>query len=139
MKFSKLNQPNKIANVIVSKYKIDWNRKVSAPQLKVKKFLQPFWESCEVLEEFLIPGSKLRIDIVNLTLRVCVEISPSSSHKFNPFFHKSEVTGFLSSLKRDDAKRVWCEQNNYILLELGDEELKSLTKKMFLEKFSFEF
>lgn len=133
MKFTKLNNPNVQSNVILTKYLVDWDRKVSGPQLKVKQFLRPYWESCQVLEELLIPGSRLRADLINLTTKVFVEVSPNSTHKkFNPFMHGSRMK-FLGTIKRDEQKRVWAEQNGFFYVELTDIHLKNLSKETFLE------
>ncbi len=134
MKLFKLNS-NKLVNVPITKYLIDWDKKkVSKPQFAVKSFLKKYWECEYVLEEFLIPGSRLRIDFLNTTSKVSIEVSPKSSHSFNPFFHGSRNTGFLESVKRDESKSLWAEQNGFLHIELGDEELKNLTKEMFKEK-----
>ena len=133
MKFSKLNSPNSFANVVISKYFIDWNRKVSAPQLKVKNFLKEYWESSIVLEEFLIPGSKKRIDLINISAKVVVEVSPNSTHlKFNSFMHGSRP-GFLKTIKSDLVKKDWAEANNFLYIELNDSHLKNLSKETFKE------
>lgn len=138
MKFKKLSSGKEV-NVNTSKYFIEWNKKVSSPQKMVKDALYPFWQSHSVLEEFLIPGSLLRIDILNTTLRLAIEVSPSSTHtKKNKFFHKSDEA-FLSMIDNDAKKRVWIKDNNFILIELMDEELKEIKegkiKKLFLDKY----
>jgi len=87
---------------------IDWDpkREVSGPQGEVKRFLRPYWERDIVLEELPIPGSRLRLDLVNVNQGIVVEVSPFSSHSFNPFFHKS-LAGFQNALKRDIKKEDW--------------------------------
>ena len=131
MKFSKLNHPNTQVNVNLIKYAINWTEGGSKPHLKVKQFLEPYWRFSQVLEEFLIPGSKLRIDILNVSQKIAIEISPSSSHSFNPFFHKSRAGGFLASLKRDQGKEEWILENGFQYICLGDEDLKDLTISRF--------
>lgn len=133
MKFKKIKGEKEV-NVNTSKFLIDWNHKVSLPQQKVKDFLYEFWKYDNVLEEFVIPGSKLRIDLLNLTQNVAVEISPESSHNYNSFFHKTRVGGFLASVKRDFEKQEWIEKNGFIYIELKSVDLKNLTKEMFKEK-----
>lgn len=138
MKFKKLNSSFEV-NVNTAKYSIDWSAAVSRPQKKVKDFLHSFWRYDNVLEEFVIPGSKLRIDLLNLTKiedynGVAVEISPQSSHSFNSFFHKDRVGGFLASVKRDLGKMEWIQANGFLYISLDDADLKNLTVEMFLEK-----
>lgn len=134
MKFTKLNNPNLTTSVVTTKYLVDWERKVSKPQLLVKQFLKPYWENCCVLEEMLIPGSKLRADLINLTSMVFLEVSPDSTHlKFNPFMHRSRA-GYLGTVKRDNAKKQWAKENNFLYIELNDVDLKNLSKEMFAAK-----
>jgi hypothetical protein len=133
VKFSKLNNPEKIVNISISKYLVDWDRKVSKPQLATKSFLRQYWETSTILEEFVIPGSKLRADLINLTSKIFLEVSPNSTHKkFNPFMHGSRI-GFLGTIKRDEQKRVWAEQNGFQYVELTDLHLNNLTKETFAE------
>lgn len=134
MKFSKLNNPTVFKNVSITKYLIDWTRKVSGPQLKTKNFLLPFWENSCVLEEFLIPGSKLRIDLMNITSKVIIEVSPDEVHtKFNSFMHRSRP-GFLGVIKRDRSKQEWAEQNGFQYICLNSADIKNLTVEMFKQK-----
>lgn len=133
MKFKKLNSQYEV-NVNTAKYKLDWEGKfVSKPQTQVKDFLFPFWRHDTVLGEFVIPGSRLRIDFLNLTAKVVIEVSPESSHSFNPFFHKSRAGGFLASVKRDGDKEVWARQNGFQFIIVGQKELDNLTKETFAE------
>ena len=115
-------------------YLIDWSRKVSGPQQKAKDFLFPFFKNDQVLEEFLIPGSLLRLDIFNVSKKLVIEISPQQHFKFNSFLHKTPLN-FLAQIKRDEEKRKWIEKNDLVLVELRDEDLKDLTKQRFKDKF----
>lgn len=114
-------------NINATKYCVDWDKKVSKPQKAVKDILRPFWAGHLVLEEFRIPSSKLRVDLLNLSLGIVVEISPSSSHKYNPFFHKNRFN-FLASKKREFHKVSWSELNGFVYIEVGDVELNSPEK-----------
>lgn len=137
MKFTKL-KGEKLANVNVFSYKLDFdNIKGSKPEILVKTFLKSLWSNDLVLEEFRIPGSKLRIDIVNINKKIAVEVSPSGTHSFNKFFHKN-VIGFCQRLDKEIQKSEWCIKNGFVCVELGDEELKDLTKKMFKEKYNVD-
>lgn len=134
MKFTKLNS-DKIVNVNIFEYKLDFDNIIgSRPEIKVKTFLKPYWSGDLVLQEFIIPGSRLRIDIVNINKMIVVEVSPASTHSFNKFFHKN-VAVFAGRLKKEIFKQEWCINNGFNYVELGDEELANLTKKMFKEKF----
>ena len=112
----------KDANVNIAAYTIDWDKKVSKPQKIVKDIIRPIWAGDLVCEEFRIPSSKLRIDLINFTLGVVVEVSPKSSHSFSVFFHKNR-SNFLSSRKRDIKKEEWSLSNGFIYIELIDKDL----------------
>jgi hypothetical protein len=123
MKLSKLN--GGIVNII-PKSKIDWEKKVSIPQLVVKQFLFPFWKDDIVAEEFVIPGSKLRIDLLNFTKKVAIEVNPDSYHvQYNNWLHKSRVA-FSQKVRNDENKRIWCEKNGIELIELYDTEIEDI-------------
>lgn len=105
-----------------AKYKIDWDGpSLSKLQKQVKDFLRNVGGSWT--EEFLIPGSKLRVDFLNTELGVAVEMQSSIHYKFNKFMHKAETTGYLAQIKRDLAKKVWFERNNITLIEIEEQDL----------------
>lgn len=136
MKFKKLNS-HREADVNISQYKIDWDRKVSGPQFAVKEFLYPYWKRKIILEEFRIPGSLLRLDLVNITDRVIVEVSPNSTHnEYNPFFHGKNPQNFANAIQRDLAKHKWAEQNDFVLVEIFDEDIGDLSSAWFKEKYN---
>lgn len=123
-------------NLKVADYLIDWHpkREVSAPQAEVKRFLYPFWRTAVVTEETRIPGTRMRIDLINWTKRVVIEVSPQSSHSYNSFFHKSRV-GFSAAVKRDLDKGRWCEANGFTLCELSEEDIAQLSPAFFLKHY----
>lgn len=124
MLLTKLKSHNKVN--VVPRNNIDWNKKVSLPQLIVKEFLYPFWKRDIVEEEFVIPGSKLRIDLLNFSKKIAIEVSPNSYHsKYNNWLHKSRI-GFADKVQKDEQKRLWCEENGIRLIELTDEEIDNL-------------
>lgn len=132
MKF--LTITGKEKNVNISEYLIDWDRKVSGPQKKVKDFLKPFWKNCVVLEEFLIPGCLLRADIVNISKNILLEVSPAQHHEFNKHFHKNKV-GYLNSIKRDFEKEQWAIKNKFTFIEILEEDLDKLSRELFKKEF----
>lgn len=125
---------DRLVNFKIEEYRVDWNRKVSAPQLKVKKFLYPFWRYHVVTEEARIPGSLLRIDLMNWSTLVCVEISPSGSHSYNKFFHKSKAN-YGAAVKRELGKADWLERNGFTLCEIFDEDMEKLSPEWFEETY----
>lgn len=135
MKLTKLYS-DQVVNISLQSYKIDWSRKVSAPQFKTKQFLESFWKWDVVYEEVMIPGSKKRIDLWNESKKLIIEVSPKKVHtEYNEFFHKSR-SGFLKKLQTDNDKKAWGIKNGYDYVELDDKDIKNLSKQLFLEKFN---
>lgn len=125
-------------SVNTSKYSINWDRKVSKPQKKFKDFVYPYWKNHIILEEFLIPGSRFRIDIINLTKKIVVEISPRALHvDFNAWMHGGRG-GYLKKLKSDASKMEWTEKNGFKFLEIYDEDLNNLSLGYIKEKFDID-
>ena len=121
-------------------YRIDWNsNKVSAPQFKVKRFLFPYWKQHLVLEELaihVIPGSRdYRFDLVNMTRKIIVEVSPAQHLEYNKFFHKGSKINFANALKRDMDKQRWAEINGFTFVEICDCDMDGLSKEWFLEEY----
>ena len=120
----------------VSKYLIDWDKKSrSKIQFKVKKFLEPFWKGHIVYEEFPVYGSRMTVDILNATKKLAVEVQGKQHGEFNKFFHSNSRLKYLEGIKRDIKKAEWLENNGFILLEIEEDEVDSLSLEFFLEKF----
>lgn len=117
----------------IADYQIDWRREVSRPQARVKQFLYPFWKNQIILEEIRIPASRLRIDLMNVTRRIVIEVSPEGSHSYNPFFHKNKM-GFGAAVRRDLDKQSWVERNGFKYIELNSEDIDNLSKKLFADR-----
>lgn len=133
MLFSRFKS-NRQSNVNINKYIIDWNQSPSKEQRILQDFLYPFWKNKIILSEFRIPGSLLRVDILNITDRIGVEYSPDSSHDYNVYFHHDR-NGFLKKIKSDINKIEWLEANNFKVIEIIKEDLENLSKRFFLDKF----
>lgn len=135
MKFKKLNS-SKLISVNLSQYAINWDEKsCSKIQTEVKNYLRPYWSSQICGEEFRIPGCKLRVDLINFTRRIAVEVSPKATHNnFSPFFHGTRAK-YLAAIKREESKRVWLKKNNFVLVEVFDEDIP-LSCKFFQEKYN---
>ncbi len=138
MKFKTLSGKSE-KNINLAPYNIDWiGRKVSKPQQKAKDFLFPFFKNDQVLEEFPIPGSRLRIDILNISRKIVIEVSPKQHFEYSSFLHGGDRLNFLSQIKRDEQKRNWVELSGFRMIELTPEDLKDLTKERFRDKWSVE-
>ena len=120
----------------VSKYLINWNKKSrSKIQFKVKKFLEPFWKSNVVYEEFPVYGTRMSVDILNATKKIAIEVQGRQHSEFNKFFHGNSRLKYLEGIKRDIKKAEWLEKNGFILLEVEEDEVDLLSIKFFLDKF----
>ena len=121
--------------ISASKYRIEWDKeRASVPQYRAKQFLKKFWIGDTVCEEFIIPGSRLRIDLINFSKMIAVEVSGQQHESFSKFFHKTRI-GFIKSIKRDFQKIKWLEINNIKLVEIYDYETLGLNKKEIEKKF----
>ena len=135
-KFFKPNSKVQI-NVNIQEYFVDWNRVVSKPQKQVKDFLRPYWKSHIVLEEFRIPSTLWRVDLINMTRRIAVEVSPKGSHSFNTFFHRDRFK-FGAAMDRDNNKAKWVENNGFVFVEVFDDDLDNLSPEWFKSKYDID-
>lgn len=120
----------------VERFSVDWNRKCrSIVQFKVKKFLEPYWRPHIVYEEFPVFGTLLKVDILNLTMKIAVEVNGKQHERFNKFFHRGNPANYLKGFKNDHQKMLWLEKNGFKLVEIFEDEVDSLTRAFFLEKF----
>ena len=131
-----LNINGRLQKKSVSKYLINWNKKSrSKVQFKTKKFLEPFWKGHIVYEEFPVYGSRMTVDILNATKKLAVEVQGKQHGEFNKFFHDNSRLKYLEGIKRDIKKAEWLESNGFILFEIEEDEVDSLSLEFFLEKF----
>lgn len=128
---------NRKAKLNLEDYRIDWEKRddVSRPQTLVKDFLYPYWKSHVVTWETRIPSSLLRVDIINWTRHIAVEVSPKGSHSYNPHFHKGSKAVFGAAMKREMGKTEWLEKNGFIVCEIFDEDFAVLSPKWFLDTY----
>ena len=129
------NTTGKLVNKNVSKYLIDWEKKSrSKIQFKIKQFLKEYWENHIVYEEFPVYGTKLKVDILNATKRIAVEVNGTQHTSFNKFFHKTRIN-YLRSLQRDHKKMEWLKLNNFELIEIEQKEVPLVTYEFIKGKF----
>jgi hypothetical protein len=130
-----LNINGSLVNKNVRKYLVDWESKSrSKLQFKFKQFLFPYWKNHIVYEEFPVYGSMLKVDILNATKKIAVEIQGKQHESFNEFFHGHSRFKYLQSIKRDVKKERWLELNEFKFLELYESDLKNLSPQYIEEK-----
>tara|TARA_R100000329_G_C7546422_1_gene193017 strand:+ start:209 stop:625 length:417 start_codon:yes stop_codon:yes gene_type:complete len=127
----------KLQSKNVSKYLVDWDSKSrSKLQFKTKQFLKTIWDGQIVYEEFPVFGSKMKVDFLNATKKIAIEVNGPQHSNFNKFFHNNSRMNYLESLKRDHQKSLWLDQNNFTLIELEKKEVDNITRQLIYEKFN---
>ena len=120
----------------VSKFLVDWDGSCRSKfQKSIKDFFYEYWSSHIVYEEFPVYGTRMKVDLVNMTKRIAVESHGAQHESFNKFFHNNSRANYLRSITRDHDKVVWLENNDFKVLEIFEEDLPSLSKRYILEKF----
>jgi very-short-patch-repair endonuclease len=77
----------------------------------------------------------MKVDILNATKKIAIEVQGRQHTSFNKFFHNNSRLKYLESIKRDAQKAEWLESNGYTLVEIHEKEVDSLNKEFFLKKF----
>ncbi len=123
----------------VSKYRIVWDKKSrSNIQFSVKQFLRKYWTNHIVYEEFPVYGSRLKVDFLNATRKIAVEVNGSQHSSFNKFFHQNSRAKYLSSIRRDYEKYEWLMKNGYKFIEIEEGDMKELSIDFIKQKFDIE-
>ncbi len=125
-------------DVSIKRYLTKWPRVISKPQKLVKDFFYPYWHHHIVLEEFRIPSTKLRTDLLNLTTHWLVEISPVWHRTSGHYFFNHSLNNFVNSTKRDMDKERWAEINGYKFIEIWEEDIPNLGPKWFKDKYNLD-
>jgi hypothetical protein len=131
-----LNIYGKIVSKNVTRYRIEWDKpSKSKPQAIVKKFLKPYWFPYIVYEEFPVYGTLLKVDILNASLKIAVEVHGPQHGEYH-FFHNNSPNAYLNSIKRDYQKSEWLSTNGFKVVEIKSDEVDTLSKDFFREKFN---
>ena len=131
------NVYGKLQSKNVTKFLIDWEGKSrSKLQFKAKQFFKTVWENQIVYEEFPVFGSKMKVDLLNATKKIAIEVNGPQHSSFNKFFHNNSRMKYLDSLKRDHEKSLWLEQNSFTLIELEKRDLETLSRESICKKFN---
>ena len=72
----------------------------------------------------------MKVDILNATKKIAVEVNGAQHGNFNKFFHANSRVNYLKSINRDFKKLEWLEQNDYNLIEINHDEVESLSKSL---------
>jgi len=83
-------------------------------QATVGSFLKENFPREIILEEFIIPNSKLSVDFFLPNLKMVIEINGEQHYQYTPFFHDQELKhNFAKQKHRDVSKHKWAEINGY--------------------------
>jgi very-short-patch-repair endonuclease len=130
-----LDVRGRLVNKNLNKYLIKWDSQSrSKLQFKVKQFLKPYWLGSICYEECPVFGTLLRVDILNATYKIAIEVNGQQHSEFH-YFHNGNPFEFLQGIKRDVQKREWLERNEFKVVEINYDEVDSINKKFFKEKF----
>lgn len=133
-----LNLNGRLVNKNVSRYLIDWDSKSrSKIQFKIKQFFKTYWNGQIVYEEFPVYGSLLKVDILNATRRIAIEVQGGQHETYNPFFHGTKH-GFLKSIKRDITKYNWLVANGFKIIEIYEHEVNDVDAAFIKNKFDID-
>lgn len=80
----------------------------------------------------------MKVDILNATKKLAVEVNGAQHSNFNKFFHANSRVNYLKSINRDFKKLEWLEQNKYNLIEINYDEVELLSKDFFKKKFKVD-
>ena len=131
------NVYGRLVNKNVAKYKMEWEKKSrSKLQFNTKQFFKKYWLGHVVYEEFPVFGTLLKVDILNATLKIAIEVQGGQHNAYNKFFHGNSTANYLASIKRDMVKYEWVERNGYDFLELIPEDIDKLSPEYIEEKFN---
>ena len=100
------------------------NRNVSQLHSKARALLQEMYPMDAILEELLLPGTRLFADFYIHRLKMIVEVHGEQHYKYNAHFFSSK-RDFLEAKKRDQDKKNWAELNGITLVELPFNEQKN--------------
>tara|TARA_Y100000004_G_scaffold53910_1_gene59987 strand:- start:8715 stop:9131 length:417 start_codon:yes stop_codon:yes gene_type:complete len=129
----------KLVNKNVVKYKVDWDKPCrSKIQFNVKSFFKDYWSGHICYEEFPVFGSRLKVDLINFTRKIAVEVQGEQHNEFNKFFHNNSRDKYLESIQRDMKKIQWLEMNEFKVLEVTKEDLPELSRKYIFDTFGID-
>lgn len=114
------------------KYFIKWDSEsLSLFQFNVKQFFKKYWIEDIVGEEVLIPQTRLRVDIVNFSRKIAVEVNGLFHVEYTPYFQNS-VEDFERQVYRDVLKEHLLEKNGFEVIEIYEKNMP--LKEKWVEK-----
>lgn len=117
-------------NVNITHSRVDWGGKSrSKIQKRIKDLLFEYWWNDIVAEEFIVPRMLLRIDLINFSKKIAVEVDGNQHTTYNKFFHKGDKGNLTASVKRDFKKAEWLEVNGILLINIDEKLAGKITQQ----------
>ena len=138
MKLRLKNINGREVNKTVTNYIIDWDKKSKSQfQFNVKQFLRPLWCHQICFEEFPVYGTLQRVDFLNATKKIAIEVNGRQHTEYVEHFHKNKAN-YLKSIKRDWIKTEWLESNDYQLIEIEQKDMAKISVDWITEEFDID-
>ena len=101
-------------DVSQSRYPIK-NKSRSKLQGLVADLLVEKYPRQTILEDFIIPRSKMSVDFFLPRLGIVYEVDGNQHYEYNSHYHGDRQTnfGFANQVRRDNAKENWCIYNDF--------------------------
>lgn len=95
----------------------------SKGHLLARQLIKEIFVAEWILEEVpaKIGKQTLYVDFLLKSRQIVVEVQGIQHKEFTPHFHETQA-GFRASQVRDQQKRLWCELNQFTLIELDSEQ-----------------
>lgn len=105
------------------RFLIDWDGpSLSKFQFKVKQFFKKYWIDDIVGEEVILPDTRLRVDILNFSKKIAVEVNGLFHVKHVPHFQENKKS-FENQVFRDVYKEHLLEANDFLVIEIYEKNL----------------
>ena len=124
---------NKLISINVSQRTFPLKPKCkSKKQKQVQSILTDIYKQESVLEDFIIPKSKLSIDFFIPRLGIVIEVQGKQHINYVSYFHgEKTLFKFQNQQQRDMAKSNWCLINNFELIEINyDDDESTIRRKI---------
>lgn len=120
------NIKGELVNVDVrpSSYPIRGAHSRSKIQGLVGAIIEEEFPLVSVLEEFTVPGSRMKVDFFLPSLGILYEADGDQHSLYTPFFHgdRNSSKEFAEQKMRDRQKNEWAEINHFKLVRIKDGE-----------------
>jgi hypothetical protein len=83
--------------------------------VKARQLLNVVLPNHVLLEEVILPGTRLAVDFFLPTKKLAIEVQGAQHTKYIPHFHGS-IIGYMEQKKRDIEKQEWLRINNIRLV-----------------------